>query len=217
MSSARDRIRKLARESIARGDLTGWFEQIYAEAQGDASDISWADLQPNPHLIAWISPRANEMRGKTALVVGCGLGDDAEALSASGMNVTAFDISETAVEWCKRRFPNSTVQYLQADATTLPPSWTGKFDLIVEIYTLQVLVPELRRQTASGLAKCVAENGQLLVICRGREASESTGEFPWPLTKPELDLFNQQGLREESFEDFMDDGVRRFHAVYRRD
>jgi SAM-dependent methyltransferase len=215
-SSARDRIRQLARESIARGDLTGWFEQIYADAHGDTSGISWADLEPNPHLKEWVTPRADDLRGKRALVVGCGLGDDAEALRALGMQVTAFDISPTAVQWCKRRFPDSTVEYLQADAAAPPTAWTGRFDLVVEIYTLQVLVPELRRQAAESIARCAAREGQLFIVCRGREPSEAEGEFPWPLTKAELDAFTRMGLREESFEDFMDGDTRRFRAVYRR-
>lgn len=217
MSSARERIRQLAREAIVRGDPTDWFEQVYAEADGDTSGISWADLEPNPHLVTWINPRVNMLRGKRALVVGCGLGDDAEALRASGMDVTAFDISQTAVEWCKRRFPESSVEYVQADVTALPEAWTESFDLVVEIYTLQVLVPALRLQAIYLIERCVTKGGQLLVICRGRDASEPTGEFPWPLVKDEIDLFSYLGLREDSFEDFMDGDTRRFRAVYRRD
>lgn len=217
MTSARDRIRQLARESIARGDLTGWFEQIYAEAQGDTSGISWADLEPNPHLMGWAVPRTDDLRGQRSLVVGCGLGDGAEALSAMGMNVTAFDISQTAVDWCKQRFPDSAVEYLQADAVSLPDHWAGIFDLVIEIYTLQVLVPELRQQAMESIARCVAPGGQLLVICRGRNDSDPAGEFPWPLTKRELDAFSHWDLREQTFKDFIDGDTRRFLVAYRRE
>jgi hypothetical protein len=43
----REEIRKLARESIARGDATGWFEELYRRAGGEWHRISWADLAPN--------------------------------------------------------------------------------------------------------------------------------------------------------------------------
>ncbi|MDZ7952448.1 hypothetical protein [Nostoc sp. DedQUE09] len=35
--------------------------------------------------------------GQKALVIGCGLGDDAEALAHLGFEVTTFDISPTAM------------------------------------------------------------------------------------------------------------------------
>jgi SAM-dependent methyltransferase len=157
------------------------------------------------------------LSGRKALVVGCGLGDDAEALAGTGMQVTAFDISQTAVDWCKRRFPNSAVEYLQADVLSLPEHWAGMFDLVVEIYTLQVLVPELREQAMQSIARCVAQDGRLLLVCRGRDDSDSAGEFPWPLTKAELNAFTRMGLREQSFEDFIDGDTRRFRIVYQRD
>jgi len=43
--------------------------------------------------------------------------------------------------------------------------------------------------------------------------------MPWPLTKEEMSLFEAHGLKEISFEDFMDSEeppVRRFRATYYR-
>ena len=57
-------------------------------------------------------PSASEQK---ALIIGCGLGDDAEALAKLGFEVTAFDISTSAIAWCQQRFPDSTVNYLVAD------------------------------------------------------------------------------------------------------
>jgi hypothetical protein len=44
--------------------------------------------------------------------------------------------------------------------------------------------------------------------------------MPWPLTKEELTDFLRLGLREVSFEDYLDDEVppvRRFRVEYRRE
>jgi SAM-dependent methyltransferase len=215
--TARDRIRQIARDSIERGDPTGWFERVYAGANGDPDAISWADLEPNPHLMRWVRPRDGELRGQRALVVGCGLGDDAEALAELRMHVTAFDISPTAVNWCKRRFPASPVEYVQADATAPPRKWIGAFELVVEIYTLQTLVPPLREKALEAIAACVAPGGRLLVICRGREPSDPAGTMPWPLTKAELARLSEHGFVEEAFEDFLDGNTRRFLVIYQRD
>lgn len=35
---------------MAKGDPTGWFEQLYREAKADAAAIPWADGKPNPKL-----------------------------------------------------------------------------------------------------------------------------------------------------------------------
>lgn len=94
---------------------TAWFEVLYAEAQGDATQIAWAKLAPHPYLQDWLTnykPSASEQK---ALIIGCGLGDDAEALAKLGFEVTAFDISTSAIAWCQQRFPDSTVNYLVAD------------------------------------------------------------------------------------------------------
>ncbi len=215
MSNAR--IRELSKEYIARGDLTGWHEQIYAEAQGDTSGISWADLIPNPNLTVWTDTRADKLHGKRTLVVGCGLGDDAEYLAELGMTVTAFDISPTAIEWCQRRFPASKVTYVAHDVTQSRKEWAGGFDWVLEIYTLQVLPDEIRPRAINTVAGYVADGGHLVIICRGRDESAApSAGVPWPLTYAELNAFTELNLREESFDDFMDGDVRRFRIVYVR-
>jgi len=199
---ARARLRRIAVESHAKGDPTGWFEELYRGADGDTGAIPWAHLEPNPLLVEWLATNQPDAHDKRALVVGCGLGDDAEALSAYGFAVTAFDVSLAAVQWCQRRFPDSQVLYMVANALALPDSWSGMFDLIVEIYTLQTMPDEaLRREIATNLRRCIAPGGSLLVICAGRDPEDEPGSMPWPLTRADLAMFEQLGLQEVSFED----------------
>src|SRR5688572_27479407 len=98
----RARQRELASEFAGRGDATGWFEELYKRADGDNQKISWADLEPNRFLRAWAERSVLRGDGRKALVVGCGLGDDAAYLDDLGFDVTAFDISPTAIEWAKK-------------------------------------------------------------------------------------------------------------------
>jgi SAM-dependent methyltransferase len=212
--------RRLARESLERGDAVGWFENLYSAAAGNASVVPWADLKPNPNLLDWLDTQAAAIGHPRALIVGCGLGDDAEALAERGYRVTAFDVSSTAIDWCRRRFQRSPVDYAVADALALPEAWHHSFDLIVEIYTLQVLPPELRPTAIEQLAACLAPGGTLLVIARARDEADDRGTMPWPLTPGELDRFTAHGLRETAFADFQDTSeappVRRFRAEYVR-
>ena len=101
----RKRARELAAESIQKGDPVGWFEKLYQEAERGDAAIPWADLEPNPRLLDFWKTHPCETAGKRALVIGSGFGDDAEQLAAWGFKTTGFDVSKTAIESAKKRFP----------------------------------------------------------------------------------------------------------------
>ena len=217
--SRRATARELAQRHLAAGDPLGWFEVLYAQAGNDTAMIPWADLTPNPNLISWLNQNKIPVPGR-ALKIGCGLGDDAEELARRHFETTAFDISESAIAFCRDRYPQSPVSYVVADLFHAPSEWKGGFDFVLESYTLQVLPPGIRLEAMHQIASFVSPGGTLLVIARGREPHESEGKMPWPLTKDEFMLFQTLGLKELSFEDYMDKEdlpVRRFRAAYQRD
>ena len=214
---SRQHARQLESEFLARGDAIGWFEALYAEADSNYSTVPWADLEPNPNLVEWVTKQNLVGSDKTALKIGCGYGDDAEFLSKMGFKVVAFDISATAISECKQRFPSSRVLYQVADLLNPPEAWFKSFSLVLESYTLQVLPPNLRVIAISNIVKLVAPSGQVLVITRGQEESESCREMPYPLTRLELKQFEHLGLKSQMFEDYYDienPPVRRFRACY---
>lgn len=217
--AARPKVRAMARESIRRGDPLGWFERLYAGAGGNAGEIPWGDQVPNPNLIEWLGTNRVAGGDRTAAVVGCGLGDDAEALAAAGFAVTGFDLAPSAIAWCRRRFPGSPVAYEVADLLHLPTTWATGFDFVYEGYTLQAVPPEVRRAMLAPLAGLVRLGGSLLIVARGREETDPTGDLPWPLTKAELAPLEAAGLRVIRFEDYLDREAppkRRFRIEYRR-
>lgn len=213
MTDAYTRTVQLSTEAIQNGDPLGWFETLYAAANGDPAAVPWARFTPNAMVLDWLD--RGLIRGKRAIVIGCGLGDDAEELAKRGLNVTGFDISESAIAWCHQRFPNSSVTYEVADLFALPDAWKGAFDFVLESYTIQAMPPELRAKAIPKIAELVARSGQLFVICRGREAEEALTTVPFPLTKAELVGFEQAGLSQVEFEDFDEPGTaRRFRVLY---
>src|SRR5689334_11519538 len=133
----RARVREIAKKYLGEGNPTGWFEAVYSEAARNSQAVPWANMVANPNLVGWLDGKNIDGKRRRALVVGCGLGDDAEGLAARGFEVTAFDISSEAIRWAKQRFPNSPVHYEIADLFASPAKWNSSFDFIFEAYTLQ--------------------------------------------------------------------------------
>lgn len=216
----RNRASRLAGEALQAGEPLAWFDSFYRDAAGDSNQIPWADRRPNVNLVSWLEANPFETTTKTALVVGCGLGDDAELIARGGLETTAFDLSPKAIEWCQSRHRSSKVNYLRADVLEAPLIWKQAFDFVFEAYTLQVMPTELRPAAVTAIAGCVAPGGRLLVISRGRDAQEDVSGFPWPLVRQEIESFTNAGLSLVSLEDYRDDEsppVRRFRAVFRSD
>ena len=198
---------------------TEWFEPLYRQAEGDPSRVPWAELQPKAPLLEWLDAHDEPGAGRRAVVVGCGLGDDAEEVARRGWRVTAFDLAPTAIEWCRRRFPVTEVDYQVADLFRLPAAWRGAFDLVIEVYTLQALPAEMRPEAIDRVAELVGRGGRLLLVCRLREVDEIVEGPPWPLTTKELTRLEEVGLtllESVEVDGGSDPSVRRLRQVYRR-
>jgi SAM-dependent methyltransferase len=217
---ARENVRRIAAEHKERGDQFGWFDAVYREAKGDIEAIPWADLEPNPFFKQWAQEHGLKGDGRKALVVGCGLGDDARFLDELGFDVTAFDISEAAIEWAKRLNAGSTIQFEVADLFQPFRGWLGAFDFVLEIYTIQPLPMEMRSKAVDAVASFVASGGELLVVCHARENNEETEQLPYPLSRDDLKRFGENGLTQEEFIELMDDDEDppklRFIVAYHR-
>ncbi len=211
--------KKMVKSFQASDEPLAWFDSIYTDAEGDYRNVFWADLEPNPYLLSWLNNGNVVHAGKRAIAVGCGVGDDAEALSEAGYQVTAFDISPEAIRLCKERYPDSMVTYLVADLFDYPPYWAEHFDLVYECNTIQVLPGKYRTQARDAMISLLSPDGYLLVSCRSRKSGEQEDDIPLPLDREELDGFNRCGLIEESFEAYDDTQsppVPHFFATYRK-
>ena len=224
IDSLRIKIIKLSEDAESRGTPLGWFEELYASAKLDHDQIPWARMAPHPKMVEYIKNNP-EIKGNV-LVVGCGLGDDAEWLGENGFKVTAFDVSKSSINWCNERFPNSSVDYCVADLLAPPPHWKSSFDLIVEIHILQAIPKVIRSQAAIMLPKLLKSKGHLLCIGRldEEDAIQDSGP-PWPLKKIWLEKrfkdlkkinFTKFNVENNNLKrDFPD--VPRYIAVWKKD
>jgi SAM-dependent methyltransferase len=193
---------RLAAESLAALDATGWFDRLYLAAEEGKATVPWDRGAPQRMLVEWAEARGVEGAGRRALVVGCGFGEDAEYFARLGFETVAFDVSGAAVRGALRRFPESKVEYLTADLLNPPARWRAAFDLVVESLTVQSLPEPQRRQAIGLVARLVRPGGTLIVVAAARDEAEGPVQGPpWPLTRAEIDAFASSGLRPVAVED----------------
>jgi SAM-dependent methyltransferase len=199
-------------------DPTAIFHEMYRAAAGGGPGLPWDRGAPHPLLEPWA--RDLDGAGRRALVVGSGLGTDAEYIAARDFDVTGFDVSPTAIEMARERFPGSAVEYRVANLLELPAEWAHAFDLVVEIYTVQSMPIELHAPATASIARTVAGGGTLLVIATGRRDPDVIPDGPpWPLTRAEVEAFAGDGLEAERVEPIVDPGGEdppRWRATFRR-
>jgi SAM-dependent methyltransferase len=187
---------RLAHEAIAAGDPTGWFERVYAAAADGVTEVPWDRRAPSLLLVQWAAERGlnGAAAARLALVVGCGLGDDAEFVSGLGFRTVAFDISASAIQAARARFPDSAVAYRVADLMEPPADWRMAYDLVVESMTLQALPEPTRAVAIASLGPLVAPGGTLIVFARGRKPEDHDDGPPWSLTRAEIDAIGSADL-----------------------
>lgn len=213
----REHTKKLAAEFAKKGDAVGWFDALYSEANGDNEKIPWADLEPNKFLRRYAEQNDLQGNNRNALVVGCGLGDDAKFLHDLGFNVTAFDISPTAIEWARKLHSATDIKFFTADLFDTPNEWFQSFEYVLEVYTIQPLPLEMRPRVIDAIANFVKFDGKLLVATRGREDDEIPLELPWALSRKDLSRFEANQLKEIDFVEMSGDEeppIRRFVVEY---
>ena len=200
------------------GDPAGWFEVLYAAAARGRAQIPWDHSAPHPLLTEWARIREVNGSGQRAIVVGSGLGYDAEYIAGLGYETTGFDISASAVAAAHSRFPDSQVTYLTADLLNLPDSLRGGFDLVVEIMTVQSLPDPPRQAAIAAVASLPGPGGTLIVIAMGADETDRQADRPpWPLIRPEIEAFATAGLRQVRIDDIRATGsARRWRAEFSR-
>lgn len=197
-------------------DPTAIFEPLYVAAVEGHEAVPWDRGHPHPLVDEWA--RDVSGAGRRALIVGSGLGPDAELFAERGFDVVAFDVSPTAIASARERFPGSDVDYRVANLLDPPAEWNQAFDLVVESLTVQSMPVAFHAQAMANVARMVASGGTLLVIATAREEIDKPVDGPpWPLTRAEVEAFADEGLEVVRIEDVRQPGVpTRWRAEFRR-
>ena len=216
MDEARERMLEIYSTSENSNDPLSWFEELYGSSRRDRRLIPWDWMEPHPFLVEWTEE--NQHTGR-ALVVGSGLGEDAAFLYEKGWKVTAFDVSESAVEWASQLHKGKEIDWLVGDLVQPEQRWKEAFDLVLEVHILQAIPKEIRNRAYRNLSPLLDRKG--LLMCIGRLANgleEQNDAPPWPLSR---DFIHQigEGLSEVEFHTAVvpDKEEIRYRAVWKRD
>lgn len=195
-----------------------FFDGLYVAAGGGGDPLPWdRGGAPQQLLADWAAERSLAGAGQRAVVVGCGLGGDAEFLARLGFAVVAFDFSPPAIEAARALNPVSAVDYEVADLLALPPGWVGGYDLVVESLTVQSLPRSIRPRVTAAVRSLAAPGGTVLVISSQQGVREESSIGPWPLSRADLDAFARDGLELVRLEQPPGpDGLPRWRAEFRR-
>ena len=216
MDEARERMLEIYSASENSDDPLSWFEELYCSSRRDRRLIPWDWMEPHPFLVEWTEE--NQHTGR-ALVVGSGLGEDAAFLYEKGWKVTAFDVSESAVEWASQLHKGKEIDWLVGDLVQPEQRWKEAFDLVLEVHILQAIPKEIRNRAYRNLSPLLDRKG--LLMCIGRLANgleEQNDAPPWPLSR---DFIHQigEGLSVVEFHTAVvpDKEEIRYRAVWKRD
>ena len=180
----------------AHNKATEWFDALYKKHENNHENIPWASKDVNKHLKSYLDAR-EEHKGR-ALVIGCGLGDDAYALAKAGYDVVAIDVSQTALNLAKKRFSGVTIAFEKQDIFDMPSKYDADFDFVFEALTIQSLPREFRGKIIQAIVKSVALQGKLLVVAH--KQNRVFDGPPWPLKDEDMTLFKEEGMKEVEFD-----------------
>jgi SAM-dependent methyltransferase len=203
--------RRLSGEALRRGDATGWFERLYAEAADGQAIVPWDRGAPHPLLVELIE-QVPLLAGRRTLGPRF-RGDDEGTWRGQARPPATISWFSAA----RRRFPTSPVDFRVADLLNPPAEWRHHFDLVVETYTTQALPVRLRPTVVLHVGRFVAPGGILLLLAAARDDGDPVDGPPWPLTRADIESFAVEGLQTVSVEEIRDPpGTHRWRAVVTR-
>ena len=118
--------------------------------------------EQDPWMERWLAQMRGAAREDRVLELGCDAGWDTEWLERKGFKVTATDVSDDALETCRRALP--AVRFVKHDLRTRFPFADGEFGVIVASLCLHYFGWAETQEMVAEIRRCLAGGG--LLLCR---------------------------------------------------
>lgn len=141
------------------------------------------------------------------LEIGSGQGQDANYFFQNGYDVLATDISEKGLEIIKSKYPNISIDNL--DASQKFPYQDSAFDVVYSHLSIHFFDNKVTQQLFDEIYRVLKPNGVIAVLVNSQKDSEYNTE-----EKLQDDLFNVNGLVKRFFSvESLDQFVNKFKKV----
>lgn len=109
--------------------------------------------------------KRNNLEPGQMLVLGAGRGHDARLFARHNFTVTAVDFSEEAVEAMNQlEDPEYPVEVIHSDFFSLPLTWSGRFDYVLDYTSFCAILPQRRVEYADLVTRLLKLGGKLIML-----------------------------------------------------
>lgn len=136
------------------------YDERYKTAH--ARGVSWASGVSTPIVIETLE-KYSIGKERKLLEIGCGEGRDSKAVLERGFNLTATDISNEAIEYCKKIMPEFADSFGVLDC--LSDGLDEKFDFIFAVAVVHMFVPDSDRNKFYGFVRGHLTADGIALIC----------------------------------------------------
>ena len=143
------------------------YEERYKTAH--ALGVSWASDRNTP-IVLEILQKHGIQPGQALLELGCGEGRDARVVLEQGYSLTATDLSQEAISYCKGKMPDFQGCFHTLDFLAEPLD--RQFDFIYAVAVVHMLVPDEDRDGFYRFIRDHLKLGGLALVC-----TMGNGEF----------------------------------------
>ena len=149
------------------------WEQLYQAQEVESMPWFHPDLDPD---LEKALKKLNLMQG-TALDLGTGPGTQAMVLAERGFQVTATDLSVTAIQKAQKQAQEKglNVSFVQDDI--LNSTLDQKFDFVLDRGCFHVLPPERRQEYVQVVSHLLKEGGYLFLKCFSQRETREEGPY----------------------------------------
>ena len=195
---------------------TDWWERLYRTSE--VSQLPWYTTELDPDVAASLETHG-PVHGRI-LDLGTGPGVHAVGLARLGYEVTASDISETAIRNAKAfaKKGRAAIEF-RVDNILDSDLKDGSFDGIVDRGTFHVLPPEARPRYVATVHRILRPRGLLHLKTFSDKEPGDYGPYrlsPGELRSYFLDRFNVLSIEDTVFQGTLAPAPRALFAIFRR-
>ena len=125
-------------------------------------NLQWSSEMPSKIVVETIQAFSLPTNSKI-LEIGCGEGRDAYLLLTQGFDVLATDVSQEAISFCKKKFPNFAQHFQVLDCVT--EKLGKKFDFIYAVAVVHMLVSDDDRNAFYRFIREHLSSSGIALIC----------------------------------------------------